>query len=154
MLAFKPLFLRQLWLTILTISQKSLFGNPTPLLHLLSKGLPLSDEETQRLVPLLAVFCSLFSLLIGTLHDTEFYMDNAPSFQRMPFSLAELPPLSLQLKEVCLGLVELAYPDSRPTVRDNYKSAVGSHEQTTPSNSTHLWSHLFKVILIFSIRYK
>lgn len=75
MLAFKPSFLRHLWTTILSISQTSLFGSATPLLQVISRGIQMTPEESDRVVPLLAVFCSLFSLLIVTLHDAEFYGD-------------------------------------------------------------------------------
>jgi hypothetical protein len=36
----------------------------------------MSPEDSDRIIPLLAVFCSLFSLLIATLHDSEFYADD------------------------------------------------------------------------------
>lgn len=36
----------------------------------------MSPEDSDHIVPLLAVFCSLFSLLIATLHDSEFYADD------------------------------------------------------------------------------
>jgi hypothetical protein len=36
----------------------------------------MSRENSDRIIPLLAVFCSLFSLLIATLHDSEFYNDD------------------------------------------------------------------------------
>jgi hypothetical protein len=65
----------------------------------------------------------------------------------MPFTLSSLVPLILTLKEVCLGLVELAFPDSRPSVRDDYRTAV--HGQDQPSaitnQQTQMWAHLFKV---------
>jgi ubiquitin-protein ligase E3 C len=76
MLAFKPTFLRHLWTAILSVCQTSLFGSATPLLHVISRGIPMSPEDSDRIVPLLAVFCSLFSLLIATLHDSEFYADD------------------------------------------------------------------------------
>jgi hypothetical protein len=65
----------------------------------------------------------------------------------MPFNVSELVPLSLSLKEVCLGLVELAFPDSRPTVRDDYRSAVRGREQhsAVSNQETQMWAHLFKV---------
>jgi ubiquitin-protein ligase E3 C len=43
--------------------------------------------------------------------------------------------------------VELAFPDSRPSVRDDYRTAV--HGRERPSNvsnqETQMWAHLFKV---------
>lgn len=150
MLAFKPTFLRHLWTAILSVCQTSLFGGATPLLHVISRGIAMSHEDSDRIVPLLAVFCSLFSLLIATLHDSEFYAgDNlAGAFlTTVPFNLPELVPLSLTLKEVCLGLVELAFPDSRPSVRDEYRLAVHGREQHSAvrSQETQMWAHLFKV---------
>ncbi|XP_024942049.1 ubiquitin-protein ligase E3C [Cephus cinctus] len=152
MLAFKPAFLRHLWNALLTVCQTSLFGGATPLLQIISRGIALSAEDTKKIVPLLAVFCSLFSLLIATLHDTEFFTevpvdkpDNGGQ-QPMPFSTSALVPLSTHLKGVCLGLVELAFPDTRPTVRDDYKNAVlGASGSVQTQQNTQMWAHLFKV---------
>ena len=76
MLALQPAFLRDLWSAIVSVTQISLFGSPTQLLNMISKGLAMTQSETLRIVPLLATFCSLFSLLVATLHDTEFYKDD------------------------------------------------------------------------------
>ncbi|XP_053982366.1 ubiquitin-protein ligase E3C [Hylaeus anthracinus] len=152
MLAFKPVFLKNLWTVLLSVCQMSLFGGATPLLQIMSQGLSLSSEDTKKIVPLLAVFCSLFSLLIATLHDTEFFIETTEQpldtngQQAMPFTISELVLLSGHLKGVCLGLVELAFPDSRPTVRDNYKTAVlGPSGTIQNQQDTQMWTHLFKV---------
>ncbi|KAG8224519.1 hypothetical protein J437_LFUL004210 [Ladona fulva] len=236
MLAFKPSFLRRLWSAILTASQISPLFGPSPesatskgtssnlapfspsnsrlnLLRLISGGVETSPEEAGRIVPLLAVFCALFTLLIVTLHDGEFYADgslpggesnsishtqcqendaemskagqhpqqkvhqstnfpvsNSPPV--MPFTLPELASLSLSLKDACLGLVELAFPESRPGVRDDYRTALRGQPQSVwtygpegvsqqggqsqrrridrqrnkwrKKRSRHVWSHLFK----------
>lgn len=73
LLALRPKLLQQLWTAILNTSQTSLFGSPTPLLNVIARGIAMTEEETERIVPQLATFCSLFSLLIATLHDAEFY---------------------------------------------------------------------------------
>ncbi|XP_033342932.2 ubiquitin-protein ligase E3C [Megalopta genalis] len=157
MLAFRPIFLKNLWNALLSVSQVSLFSGATPLLQIMSHGLGLSSEDTKKIVPLLVVFCSLFSLLIATLHDTEFFVEttattmseqtldmNGP--QAMPFTISELVMLSSHLKGVCLGLVELAFPDSKPTVRNDYKDAVlGSSCPVPNQQDTKIWTHLFKV---------
>ena len=39
----------------------------------------------------------------------------------MPFSLGELVNMSQHLRDISLGLVELAFPDSRPAVREDYR---------------------------------
>ncbi|XP_043593820.1 ubiquitin-protein ligase E3C isoform X1 [Bombus pyrosoma] len=150
MLAFKPAFLKNLWSALLSACQMSLFGGATPLLQIISRGIGLSTEDTKKIVPLLAVFCSLFSLLIATLHDTEFFIQDQSldinGQQTMPFTTSELVLLSSHLKGVCLGLVELAFPDSRPTVRDDYKRAVlGPSCSLQNQQDTQMWTHLFKV---------
>ena len=159
MLAFKPTFLRQLWSNLLTLRQTSLFGGSTPYLHIISRGIALSAEETTKIVPLLAVFCSLFGLLIATLHDNEFFIEPSgvdssiicntdKGQQAMPFTTYDLAILSSHLKGVCLGLVELAFPDTRPSIRDDYKNAVlgSSFSMPTTPQNTQIWTHLFKVI--------
>ncbi|KYN18133.1 PREDICTED: ubiquitin-protein ligase E3C [Trachymyrmex cornetzi] len=156
MLAFKPVFLKHLWTSLASIRQTSLFGGgaATSLLQIISRGIALSTEDTDRIVPLLAVFCSLFSLLIATLHDTEFFLEPTSiehvsknrQQHTMPFTIAELAVLSGHLKGVCLGLVELAFPDTRPTVRDDYKNAVlGPTSAVQCRHDTQIWTHLFKV---------
>lgn len=71
----KAEFLQHLWKAILRTEQQSLFGPSlvtTSLVTVISRGTNLSPCDFDRIVPLLATFCSLFSLLISTLHDAEF----------------------------------------------------------------------------------
>ncbi|XP_031835473.1 ubiquitin-protein ligase E3C isoform X2 [Nomia melanderi] len=95
---------------------------------------------------------AIHNLLIATLHDTEFFVENTEQTldsngqQAMPFTISELVMLSSHLKGVCLGLVELAFPDSRLTVRDDYKDAVlGPSCPIQNQQDTQMWTHLFKV---------
>ena len=155
-LAFKPAFLRNLWSALLSLSQTSLFGGgATPLLQILARGGSLTPDDSRKIVSLLAVFCSLFSILIATLHDSEFFVDakedsseqsTEDNQSTMPFTITDLIPLSTHLKGVCLGLVERAFPDTRPTVPDDYKSAVqDSTDVNSSMHDTRMWIHLFKV---------
>ncbi|XP_047041902.1 ubiquitin-protein ligase E3C [Helicoverpa zea] len=162
-LAFKPMFLRGLWLWVSSMSHLSSFGGPaTPLLSALSRGLGADAHalNVHRLLAPLAVFCALFSLLIGTLHDTEFCRDPddekklslglpqpiTPAGRVHAFEFGELGSLCRTLRTVCLGLVELAYPESRPAVAGHYRDAVhADHIQISGNNQTPAWSHLFKV---------
>lgn len=163
-LAFRPALLHRLWNLILDTKRPSLLGNAVPLLTVISRGIRLSAAERDAIVPLLAVFASLFCYLLVTIHDTEFYGDdmatNAASGNSkvwMPFTLAELRPMSLSLSDVTLGLIELAFPASRPTVREDYQLAVrsvrssSSNELSDTANSqsdTQIWSHLFKTTVL------
>lgn len=77
-LAFKPIFIRGLWRWLSSMTHESSFGGTaTPLLSALSRGM--GNDTTvipvHKLLAPLAAFCTLFNLLIGTLHDTEFCRD-------------------------------------------------------------------------------
>ena len=88
----------------------------------------MSYEERDKIAPSLATFASLFSHLLVTIHDTEFYQrqsssggqPSSSSHRWMPFTLGQLVPMALALRDVALGLVELAFPESRPAVRGRY----------------------------------
>ncbi|CAB4065040.1 unnamed protein product [Lepeophtheirus salmonis] len=149
-LSFKPNILHKIWSVILNCKQASLFGDPPLLLNVIAKGLRMHNDERYEIVPLLAVFTSLFSFLLVTINDTEFY-GNDRSW--MPFTLKELTPMSLNLRDVALGLIQLAFPESRLTIREDYQLAVQSAR--SPSNKMNkedpkdvtMWSHLFKIIV-------
>ncbi|XP_028158775.1 ubiquitin-protein ligase E3C [Ostrinia furnacalis] len=167
-LAFKPIFIRGLWRWLSNMSHESSFGgSATPLLSALSRGMGVDYAEigVHRLLAPLAVFCALFSLLIGTLHDTEFcrdiededikmtYISSSPSVisnntggRIHAFEFSELGGLCRTLRQVCLGLVELAYPETRPVIGGLYKDAVGNNQiELSGKKQTPAWSHLFKV---------
>ncbi len=64
-----------------------------------------------------------------TIHDIEFYGDEIQGQQSrkhvwMPFTLNELVPMSLALRDVTLGLIELAFPESRPVIKEEYQQAI------------------------------
>lgn len=89
-------------------------------------------------------------LLLGTTVTKEcLFVLSGVNPQNMPFTLEELVTISLRLKEVSLGLVELAFPESRPSVREDYRTAVSTlhdHPLFSPTaRDTQMWAHLFKV---------
>lgn len=70
----------------------------------------------------------------------------------MPFTLPELVPMMIQLRDVCLGIIELAHPDAKPTVNEDYRIALKRTGVKTRNNNTKentkqtmQWGHLFKV---------
>lgn len=110
------------------------------------------------MIPILATFCTLFSRLIINLHDGEFCQeDMLPGAESkiMPFLLTEIAIISSLLKDVSLGLVELAFPEIRKIVNDHYstiiKSGSGRYSASSSSKCKSLgdnqimWSHLLKV---------
>uniref|UniRef100_A0A182JPA3 Ubiquitin-protein ligase E3C n=1 Tax=Anopheles christyi TaxID=43041 RepID=A0A182JPA3_9DIPT len=162
MLASKPMIIRGLWYTLTAHSMGQLFSSP---IVRLSKGINISKEDSDRIIPILASFCALFGRLIASLHDGEFVQENVlPGTLStiMPFSIPELIPLSTTLKEISLGLVELAFPETRSNLHENYRTMIsslsgearsyggGGTGKRTDRNQPYeqnrqIWPHLLKV---------
>jgi ubiquitin-protein ligase E3 C len=151
-LPFHPLILRRLWHLVLETKQATSIGRPMALITVISKGMRMTRAEQEQIVPILAVFVSLFGYLLFTVHDTEFFGDGGGNSSNgksqhlfMPFALKELVPMSLMLRDVSLGLVELAYPESRPSIREDYQFVVRPHVSDQAKDlDTKTWSHAFK----------
>lgn len=56
------------------------------------------------------------------------------------FTASDLVSITSILKDVALGLIELAYPDSRPSIMP-YSNNINQNAQTS------IWSHLLRVII-------
>lgn len=106
---------------------------------------------------MIASFCSLFGRLIATLHDGEFCQEDilpGATSKIMPFQLNEIILLSSFLKDLSLGLVELAYPETRTNVNEHYRfalqpdqlhsAAVSNPAENLVANSM-MWPHLLRV---------
>lgn len=70
----------------------------------------------------------------------------------MPFTLEELVVLSRCLRDACLGIIKLAYPETKPEVREEYLTAFQSVGVTTSAEMQQCiqaeqkrWIQLFKV---------
>lgn len=49
------------------------FSSMVPLLQLISRGSPMSFEDSNRIIPLFYLFSSLFSHSLISVHDSEFF---------------------------------------------------------------------------------
>ncbi|XP_015926212.1 ubiquitin-protein ligase E3C [Parasteatoda tepidariorum] len=153
-LAFKPSFFRMLWRSVVSASVPSVFGSTTPLLQIINQGMTFSSDDQEMFLPQLIVFCSLLNHLLSTLHDFEFYdqsRDNS-GVKMMPFNLVELASISATLKDVCMGLIELAYPDKKAPFTNDYVNAmrsVGSKRMDKSSDNFEIyrWNQLFKAVV-------
>ncbi|MBZ3869342.1 Ubiquitin-protein ligase E3C [Sciurus carolinensis] len=157
-LAFNARFLRHLWVLISSMTTRMITGSMVPLLQVMSRGSPMSFEDSSRIIPLFYLFSSLFSHSLISIHDNEFFGDpievagqRRPSM--MPFTLEELVVLSRCLRDACLGIIKLAYPEAKPEVREEYVTAFQSVGVTTSSEVQQCiqteqkrWIQLFKVI--------
>ncbi|XP_061411231.1 ubiquitin-protein ligase E3C [Lethenteron reissneri] len=173
-LAFNARFLRHLWSLITTMSTTMITGSQVSLLQMISRGSPLQPLDSARIVPVCYLFCSLFGHFLVSVHDSEFFGDRPPSpgggVDRsgggadgvsdgagsasgvgMPFSLDELVAMSACLRDACLGMIHLAYPESRPELRESYAVALQSVGSSMPAEhrlqeQRQRYTQLFKVI--------
>ncbi|CAL1296841.1 unnamed protein product [Larinioides sclopetarius] len=152
-LAFKPAFFRLLWKSIVSAKVPSAFGANTSYLQLINQGVLLNPSDQDVFLPQLIVFCALLNHLLSTLHDFEFYDQSGDkaTVKMMPFSLSELAGVSATLKDVCMGLIELAYPDKKSTFNRDYVNAmksVGAKNLGKPGDfNVDNWNLLFKVVV-------
>ncbi|XP_044150349.1 LOW QUALITY PROTEIN: ubiquitin-protein ligase E3C-like [Bufo gargarizans] len=157
-LAFNARFLRHLWYLISSMTTKMITGSMVPLLQVISRGSPMSLEDSNRIIPLFYLFSSLFSHSLISIHDNEFFGDpievvGPRQSSMMPFTLEELVVLSRCLRDACLGIIKLAYPETKPEVREEYMAAFRSVGVTTNvemqqriQTEQKRWIQLFKVI--------
>uniref|UniRef100_A0A452SL94 Ubiquitin-protein ligase E3C n=1 Tax=Ursus americanus TaxID=9643 RepID=A0A452SL94_URSAM len=155
-LAFNARFLRHLWFLISSMTTRMTTGSMVPLLQVISRGSPMSLEDSSRIIPLFYLFSSLFSHSLISIHDNEFFGDPIEGQRQssmMPFTLEELIMLSRCLRDACLGIIKLAYPETKPEVREEYITAFQSIGVTTNSEMQQCiqmeqkrWIQLFKVI--------
>lgn len=124
----------------------------------------LEHVESAYIIPVLATFCALFGRLLSTLHDGEFFychfdlevqsMDLAstnvePIENRiMPFHIKDIVHMSLTLKELAIGLVEVAFPETRLALKDHYKNIFSDDDGGKNSRANQektIWTQLLKV---------
>lgn len=116
-----------------------------------------ANHDIERIIPVLATFCALFGRLISTLHDGEFCQEDVlpgAISKIMPFQLIEIVSMSSFLKDISLGLVELAFPEIRSSINEHYRFVLKfnsgptstSNDNNRNSQMTELmWPHLLKV---------
>ncbi|XP_041737018.1 ubiquitin-protein ligase E3C [Coregonus clupeaformis] len=157
-LAFNARFLRHLWHLIQSMTTKMITGSMVPLLQVISRGSPMSLEDSNRIIPLFYLFSSLFSHSLISVHDSEFFgypMEGHghSNTSMMPFTLSELVNLSRLLRDACLGIIKLAYPETKTEHREEYMAAFRSvgvktniEVQQRIQAEQKRWVQLFKVI--------
>uniref|UniRef100_A0A0A1XNT7 Ubiquitin-protein ligase E3C n=1 Tax=Zeugodacus cucurbitae TaxID=28588 RepID=A0A0A1XNT7_ZEUCU len=158
-LAFMPNVVRAIWFTLTTQSSQLGFNAP---LSLISKGVVPKQNGVEQTIPLLATFCMLFGRLLPTLHDAEFCDEKlllakslqsslaiATHIRLMPFSIAEIVQLSKTLKEISLGLVDLAFPETRSNLNEHYRFVLGRSETDDKKmwQQKQVWANLLKVVV-------
>lgn len=135
--AFSREFSRSLWKSITSLTSPTLYGPGTSIYMELARGHNISHESWNLVLPQLRLFCSLYSYLLPTLDDVEFYtddgnsilMDNSNNHSHLDgqgkmnsknnqnhgtfFIDKELVSISAVLRDICVGFIEILYQDNR-----------------------------------------
>ncbi|KXJ06826.1 Ubiquitin-protein ligase E3C, partial [Exaiptasia diaphana] len=72
-LALNPVFIHQLWIHILNKTITTGTGKEIPILQLIHQGQNLTTTEASHIVPMLSLFCALFSHSLFSVGDKEFF---------------------------------------------------------------------------------
>ncbi|XP_059622262.1 ubiquitin-protein ligase E3C [Phlebotomus argentipes] len=137
-LAERSKFIRAIWFSVDQLS-KSFGGSFTSAIV----------KCAESSVPLLTTFCTLLSQKVSTLHDEEFIAGHEVD-SPMPFNVDQLIEVSHKLTTLCLELIDLAFPETKITLKNNYKPIIdpsgGRVSETTMELERNTkWRHIFKV---------
>eukprot|EP00794_Sanderia_malayensis_P007846 gene7846-8695_t len=136
-LAFNHNFIRSCWMIICNMKTKTALG-----------GSAMKEDEKDRIIAMLSVFCSLFRHALFCIYDTDFYSaDAGTTTSMMPFALKELVGMSTSLLDVLIGLVQMMFSDTRANVVAAYGKAMLSVGAGPLGHSDFdAWSSLFQGI--------
>lgn len=161
-LAFNRNFLHSLWTKVTSIESQNLFGCKSKVYKLLSSGQNLNNTTWNVFLPHLHLFCSLYSYLMPTIDDDEFYppelnqsyegssekSDNIVNLApRTPFfTQKELNVICSVLRDICVGLVDILYQDTKQVLIKSTTSTTAETKAQEHSESSIL---KFKIKLCF-----
>lgn len=147
--AFSREFSKSLWRSIITATSTNLFGSNSPIYLQIIRGSTISDGSWSQILPQLKLFCSLYSYLLPTLDDEEFYTDNDNSFlkettiaSRNEANLSthnsflvdkDLVGISAVLRDICIGFIENLYQDNKHSW--HHANQVTGHSENLQTNS-------------------
>ena len=100
---------------------------------MLSGGTKMSYEQSDKIAPTLATFASLFCHLLVTIPDALFGEPQSS----LSFTLTQLKEMAKDLRDVALGLIKLAFPESGPA------EVPGEEGEEA---LVAIWLHLFKAV--------
>uniref|UniRef100_A0A1I7X927 RUN domain-containing protein n=1 Tax=Heterorhabditis bacteriophora TaxID=37862 RepID=A0A1I7X927_HETBA len=104
-LASSKSFMTRLWHLIITLRSKTALGTATTHIEVLKFGNSLAESGRQRLIPALSMFCSCITTFVQSIDDVDF------TDSHLIFSMEELTSIVQILRDVSLGLIDLAFPE-------------------------------------------
>lgn len=123
-IAFNKTFLHLLWKNICSLSIRPNEKQEIFLVQLLASGSSICeiyDNNLFKLIPPLITFCSLYNLFLLPILDEEFIKGEAI------FTKLDLIQISSTLKDICLGIIHLMHPDTKPLSSSTIISGGGNN---------------------------
>ena len=142
-IAFNKTFLHLLWKNICSLSIRPNENQEIFLVQLLASGstIEIYDNNLFKLIPPLITFCSLYNLFLLPILDEEFIKGEAI------FTKLDLIQISSTLKDICLGIIHLMHPDTKPLTSSNIimgsSSAAGGNNFDIKIKAIY-FTHLFQ----------
>ncbi len=125
-IAFNKQYLCTLWKSVCMLTFKPNERQEINLIQLLASGnnsgVDIYDRSLFQIIPSLITFCSLYNLFLLPILDEEFLKGKAI------FSKEELIRICSILKDICLGMIRLMHPDTKPL-------ALGFNETNTTNEA-------------------
>lgn len=146
-IAFNKTFLHILWKNICSLSIKPNEKQEILLVRLLASGstMEIYDKSLFKLIPPLITFCSLYNLFLLPILDEEFIKGEAI------FTKLDLIQISSTLKDICLGIIHLMHPDTKPLMSsmvirksENKFGAVNDNNNMDIKIKAIYFTHLFQ----------
>jgi len=146
-LAYAPNFLRALWDHLLALDTLVIGDKRCSLIALIVRGVDISIANLHRVAPPLTLFCACFVNLLFAIHDNEFlvkgvlagksssssaaagrkrsrddFLDgDEEAWNPMPFNESEVVALCAMLRDLGVGIIRLAHPDSWTQINEDYQ---------------------------------
>ena len=106
----------------------------------MNNGCSLSGDMAKQFIPKLASFCSLFTLSLLSIHDSEFYQEDYGALKTLIFSQTQLTEMVELLRNLAVSLPRQLYQtrSSLMLASSRYQRTPGAHLE---------WSFLLHVRL-------
>ncbi|WKX97400.1 hypothetical protein Q1695_013227 [Nippostrongylus brasiliensis] len=134
LLATSQAFMNRLWQLLVTMESRDSSGRLANQIDLLKMGHPLEDAARDRLSQALSLFCGCLVAGITSLDDADFVTGHPG----LIFSSAQLTEIVTVIRDVGLGLIDLAFPE------DFFVTAKAAEER---SRNATKWSKLYETVV-------
>lgn len=126
--------MNRLWQLLVGLRSHSCAGSDANHIDLLKMGHAVDDESRNQLSSALSLFCGCLVTVISSIDDADF----TSGHPNLVFNSAKLTEIITVIRDVGLGLIDLAFPD------DFFVTAKAAEERNRDASK---WSRLYETIV-------